>query len=62
MIQQLGSNYFLQNKIGPADLAPIAVKILLCWCSAQKIGTNSGKKLKKKIILNPRIILNLKKY
>ena len=27
------------------SLAPIAVKILLCRCSAQEIATNSGKKL-----------------
>ena len=30
-------------------LAPIAVEILLCRGSAQKIGTDSGKKLLKKI-------------
>jgi hypothetical protein len=30
-------------------LAPIEVKILLCRCSAQKIATDSGKKLQKKI-------------
>jgi hypothetical protein len=30
-------------------LAPIAVKILLSRCSAQKIATDSGKKLQKNI-------------
>ena len=40
-----------------AALAPIAVKILLCRGSAQKIGTNSGKKLQKNDI-KPQKILN----
>jgi hypothetical protein len=37
-----------------AALAPIAVEILLCRFSAQKIATNSGKKLQK-MILNQKI-------
>jgi hypothetical protein len=52
----------LKQKIGlfpdfiasPTALAPIAVEILLCRGSAQKIGTDSGKKL-------PKTTLNLKK-
>ena len=36
-------------------LAPIAVEILLCWGSAQKIGTDSGKKLQKNNIKPKKI-------
>jgi len=41
-------------------LAPIAVEILLCRCSAQKIGTDSGKKLQK-IILHTSLITKHKR-
>jgi len=48
----------VQDKKGySAALAPIAVKILLCRGSAQKIGTDSGKKLQKNNI-KPQKILN----
>jgi len=47
--------YYSKEQGSSAALAPIAVKILLCRCSAQKIATNSGKKLVK-------IISNRKKY
>ena len=41
-------NFFLNGQIGPeAALAPIAVEILLRRGSAEKIATNSGKKLQK---------------
>ncbi len=37
-------------------LAPIAVEILLCRGSAQKIGTDSGKKLQKNNIKTKKIL------
>jgi hypothetical protein len=50
----------LKTKQGsPGALAPIAVKILLCRGSAQKIATDSGKKLQK-IILHTSLITNHK--
>jgi hypothetical protein len=36
------------KKANCLPLAPIAVKILLCWCSAQKIATESGTIIPKK--------------
>jgi len=49
----IGFNVGRDKQICPAALAPIAVKILLCRCSAQKIATDSGKKLlKNKTIYN----------
>jgi len=40
-------SYPIQNRALWEALAPIAVEILLCRGSAQKIGTDSGKKLQK---------------
>lgn len=41
------NHIFQTSKTDSTSLAPIAVEILLCRCSAQKIGTDSGKKLLK---------------
>jgi len=41
-------SYPMQNRGSSGALAPIEEEILLCRCSAQKIGTYSGKKLQKK--------------
>jgi hypothetical protein len=48
----IGSEWAVfQHKTGLINsLAPIAVKILLCRGSAQKIATHSGKKLQKENI------------
>jgi hypothetical protein len=41
-------------------LAPIEVKILLCRCSAQKIATDSGKKLLKNNIKPKNPVISIK--
>jgi hypothetical protein len=48
-VQKLGLNMqFSKDKTGLSEaLAPIEEEILLCRCSAQEIGTYSGKKLLK---------------